>query len=691
MVEDDQRLVIPQEEDRHPIDYQERDACALICAVRKGGQATHGNVKRTIEGLARMGHRTGYIDGEGDGVGILTDIPRQLWAKKLTSLGLRSSLALDRHFWVAHLMIPAAERNRAQILVDEICSQITDRGLQLLYEQPGTVDSSVLGPSAEKNQPVFWQIAGMNGQVPSHLLDLTIFELQMQLEKDLKVHFASFSAHSVVYKVQGTVEILRRYYPELRDTDYASTVTLGHARYSTNTNPIFERAQPFGLLGHNGEFNTISRFRMESAMLGIQLDPNNSDSQDVDRAIHALCMQYGLDLIEAMEYIFPPFSHDLGDSSPDIHAMYDEMRRAFGPFAQGPAAVVARLDDLCVFSVDALGLRPLWLGETEKEYFATSERGVYPLDAMSVDPKPIAPGEKVALRIRPGHSVEMLDYSSIQRYVYNRHRERTPYLMDLTRNGVTDIRRTTDSFPAQTFPSGGFQPGGFPNGGGSNGGNGNGHSHDSGNGTSYGGQPAGVAVKSRITTQTAAQIVVPAQAAAQQAAAQVEAVALAEEVVVPQVFPWTELQTPINSNTMAALGWERYHTNVIETISEDGKEQIGSLGWDGPLGALSKNRINVSDYFKETVAVVTNPAIDRERESAQFSTRVVIGIRPPVGMLPQDQRSIVVGSQRNVNLSDANGDATVIQLDTPLLLGGHPDLGSIEALRAAAKKRGTLV
>ncbi|MBC8172216.1 MAG: glutamate synthase, partial [Anaerolineae bacterium] len=650
MVDDNQRLNIPEEDDRHLIDILERDACALICAVRKGGQATHGNVKRTIEGLARMGHRTGYLDGEGDGVGILTDIPRQLWAKKLTSLGLRSSLALDRHFWVAHLMIPAAERNRAQILVDEICSQITDKGLQLLYEQPGTVDSSVLGPGAEKNQPVFWQIAGMNGQVASHLLDQTIFELQMQLEKDLKVHFASFSAHSVVYKVQGTVEILRRYYPELRDTDYASTVTLGHARYSTNTNPIFERAQPFGLLGHNGEFNTISRFKLEAAMLGIPLDPNNSDSQDVDRAVQAFCMRFGLDLIEAMEYIFPPFGHDLVENSPDIHAMYDEIRRSFGPFAQGPAAVVARLGDLCVFSVDALGLRPLWLGETEKEFFATSERGVYPLDAMSVDPKPIAPGEKVALRIRPGHSVEMLTYPEIQRYVYNRHRDRTPYRMEVNSGSAGSLWKLsteTEGYPSVS-----------------------GNGHGNGNGGSNGGSSK----PTQVALQTSAEPV---------------AVALAQ-MPNPQGYPWLKRQTTLNTNTMAALGWERYHTTVIEAITEGSKELIGSLGWDGPIAALSKNRINVADYFKETVAVVTNPAIDKEREVAQFSTRVVLGLRPDIGLLPQDQQTIVVGSRQPMSTQDIE-DCTTIQLDTPLLIGGHADLGNIEALRQAADKRGTMV
>src|SRR5262245_51952370 len=93
--------------DLHRVDTEERDACALICAVRKGGQATHGNVKRTIEALARMGHRTGYINGEGDGVGIMTDIPRQLWSKWLAENGLIASLATDRNFWVGHVMIPA--------------------------------------------------------------------------------------------------------------------------------------------------------------------------------------------------------------------------------------------------------------------------------------------------------------------------------------------------------------------------------------------------------------------------------------------------------------------------------------------------------------------------------------------------------------------------------------------------------
>ncbi|MCU0511154.1 MAG: glutamate synthase, partial [Anaerolineae bacterium] len=439
--------------DLHRIDREERDACALICAVRKGGQPTHGNVKRTIEALARMGHRTGYINGEGDGVGVMTDIPRQLWSKWLSQSGLIGSLATDRNFWVAHVMIPARDRPRARHLIDQICRVISEAGLHILIDRQGQVNSRVLGPNAEKNEPVFWQIAGINGQIPPLELERTLFELQSSLEDDLGVHFPSFSSHSVVYKVQGTIEILRRYYPELRDPDYASTVTMGHARYSTNTNPIFERAQPFNILGHNGEFNTISRFRMEAAMVDIPMHVNGSDSQDVDRLIQGLCARYGLDLVEAMEYVFPPYSHDLIQNAPDIHRMYDEMRQALGHFAQGPAAVAARLGNLCVFSVDALGLRPLWFGETEKEYFATSERGVYHLDQMAASPRPLAPGEKIALRVQPGRGIEVLDYPAMQRHVLARYHERQPA-------GPADApsiwtMSTRDAAPAGLFPTGG--------------------------------------------------------------------------------------------------------------------------------------------------------------------------------------------------------------------------------------------
>ncbi len=607
--------------DLHPLDREHRDACALICSVRKGGQATHGNVKRTIEALTRMGHRTGYINGEGDGVGVLTDIPRQIWTRWLAEAGLRSSLATDRNFWVAHVMIPAHDRARAQNIVDQICRQISEAGLHILVDRPGRVNPQVLGPNAEKNEPVFWQIAGINGQVAPEKLDPTLFELQAQLERELEVHFPSFSSHSVVYKVQGTIEILRRYYPELRDPDYASAITMGHARYSTNTNPIFERAQPFNLIGHNGEFNTISRFRIESQMLDIPMVDNGSDSQDVDRAIYALCMRHGLDLIEAMEHIFPPFEHDLIQNAPEIHDMYAEMRQSFGPFAQGPAAVIARLGNQTVFSVDALGLRPLWSGETEKEYFVTSERGVYALDSMSSSPKPMAPGEKIAMTINSGQSIQVMEYPAIQQYVYGKYRERQPYPPGA--GGIWGNGRDSLASPyPQSYPTG------AP--------------------TNGGGQ---------LQTQTAPVAVLEPAIEASQTALK---------------LPWMEERDKVNAAVMSGFGWERYHVEIVKALSETAKEQIGSLGWDGPLAAISNTRANLADFFKETIAVVTNPSIDREREQAQFSSQALIGCRPEVAVGREDQ-------------------ATLIRLETPLLLDGFAEFDDMERLRDIASEHGTML
>ena len=84
----------------------ERDACALVASIRKNGEATHGNLKRALAALSIMGHRSGEVNGEGDGCGVLTDIPRLLWAQALEHEGKPGWLAEDRRFFVGHLMIP---------------------------------------------------------------------------------------------------------------------------------------------------------------------------------------------------------------------------------------------------------------------------------------------------------------------------------------------------------------------------------------------------------------------------------------------------------------------------------------------------------------------------------------------------------------------------------------------------------
>lgn len=592
---------------------QERDACALLLSVRKRGESTYGNLKRALHALSSMGHRTGFVDGEGDGAGVQTDIPRQLWAAKLSKAGLRSSMSTEPRFWVGQCFIPKDTDYAA--LRDQIDKTFNDAGLNLLVDEPGHVRQEALGRQARANAPMFIQLAGFADTIDN--IDQQLFQIQRKLESTLPIHFASLSTSTVVYKVHGSVEVLSRFYPDLQDRDYTTAITICHARYSTNTASSFERVQPFALLGHNGEINTISRFRQEARQIGAELDPKNSDSQDIDRTLHTLCIEYGLTLVEAIELLFPPVPYEVENMPPALQTVYTHLRHSFGPFAQGPAAIIARYGDLAVMSVDALGLRPLWFSETEKEYVFSSERGVIPLEQMTQDPRPLAPGEKMAVRVTRGSQVEVFNHADIRQHVMKRAFQReVPQLAEQYWSGWgTSI--VVDQSPLPT------------------------------NGAS-------VATLTTSPTQTAT-------------ATQLET--LTQTAVKEYTWHWTGHK--VNSTVLAATGWNREHLLEIRSVAEDGKDLVGSLGFDGPLAVLNKNRINIADYFKETVAVVTNPAIDRERESEAFSTQALVGQRPIVGTSPSH-------------------DSILIELATPVLTGGHPELGDETISYEVAKSANTI-
>ena len=563
---------------------EEHDACAIVASIRTSGEATHGNLKRTIEALGQMGHRSGDVQSEGDGCGVLTDIPRNLWAIALEEAGRPTWLSDDRRFFVGHLLVPNGQRAQIQQWQARVLKLVAESGADLLLERPGATRRQALGRLALAQEPLFWQVAGVMSRCPLEAVESNLFALSLAIEAQTPVHVASLSSHSVVYKVRGSVETLYHYYPELRSRDYTSAITIGHARYSTNTTTIFERVQPFTLLGHNGEINTISRLREQAEMLGTQLVDGGSDSQDVNRLLETFIHRYGFTLIEALELIFPPILTEVQRLSPELQTLHLYYRRAFGPFSQGPASIVARYGDTCMGSVDALGLRPLWYGETEKECFFSSEKGVVPMDLLNGDPKPLAPGEKIAVTVNRNTGVEVLDYPAIQKR-----------LLELAgkRFGVLEQLALTSPHFAADKPA--FYP-------------------------------------------------------------------------VPASLPVTA-----TSPYLAAFGWSRDDQTWARALAEQGRDPIASLGYDGPLAALSDQQHNLSDYFKEKVAVVTNPAVDREREQEHFSTQVVIGPRPPL------------------TPGDAPAPHCVV-LASPLLVGGHAGTALLpdDAYRQLAAHYGTL-
>jgi glutamate synthase (NADPH/NADH) large chain len=562
---------------------EERDACALVASIRKNGEATHGNLKRALAALSIMGHRSGEVNGEGDGCGVMTDIPRLLWAQALEQEGKPGWLAEDRRFFVGHFMIP----NTNMDLDTEACilEMLKQSGMDLLLERPIQTRPQALGKMARLQAPHLWQVAGLVRNGPLENVERTLFDLALKIEKETKISVASLSSNVVVYKVRGSIETLYQYYPELRNPDFTTAITIGHARYSTNTATSFERVQPFSLLGHNGEINTIARLREQAQMLGVELVEGGSDSQDLDRLLATLIHRYHFSLAEAMELAFPPILSEVEKLSPDLQAIYKYYRQAFGPFAQGPAGIISRFGDECVFSVDALGLRPLWFGDTEKEYFFSSEKGVYHLDTMRIDPVPLSPGEKMRIRVRRGQVVEVLDYPAIQQR-----------MLKLTLRRFGSLETINRRLALATV-----QP-------------------DSVQSASSGGE---------------------------------------------QSAP-THPSSKINlDNRMSAFGWGREDRDWVQELGKNGSDPLSSLGYDGPLAALSRERQNISDYFKEAVAVVTNPAIDREREVEHFSTQTLIGARPPLtpGELAQET---TFAFDSPILLDDSKYSSKVKQLFEPV-------------------------
>ncbi len=551
---------------------EERDACAIIGYFNKSGYPSHGNVQRTIDALIKMGHRAGEIGGEGDGCGILTDIPRQLWRENLAKDGQDPALAEQTGFAVAHILIPKQELEADEQLLTRIYTLCSRYGAQILLEHCGQVRSDALSTMAKTSEPLFVQLALLCDKDKN--CSKILYELNVAIEEKFPVHVASLSNSVTAYKVHGAPEILSQYYPELKRKEFQSAATIGHSRFSTNTLPTVLRAQPFSLLGHNGEINTISRLREEARMLGLSLPPGGSDSQDLNRTLEGLIHIYGLSLYEAMEICFPPIFTEAAKLPVEQQQLYTLLRQFFPASAQGPAAVITRWQDQCVFSVDAMGLRPLWFGETNKFYFASSEAGVVAQEEILSDPKVLAPGEKLALKLQAKQGIELLLHDDLRQQVLQRMSKRSKL-----------ARYTTHTIPATSL----------------------------------------------------------------------------NNCTIKDNSNFTKMGNFKQENLLSGFAWKRSDILNLKEIIKCGQDPIASLGYDGPLAALAVNQQNIADYFKEQVAVVTNPAIDRERETEHFSSRVYLGPRPRfsgrLAMVTSIESPLLTGGLRIVAQTDQNACA----------------------------------
>jgi glutamate synthase (NADPH/NADH) large chain len=140
-----------------PPSVEDKDACAIYASVRKDATPSHEPIELAIPALQKMLHRAGNVDGEGDGCGLLVDIPRKIWAEEVRVGGHDPSLATDDAFAVAHVFIERSQD--VERIKHDARELLAAGGFRVLAERSGVVDSPALGPTAREEEPIFWQVA----------------------------------------------------------------------------------------------------------------------------------------------------------------------------------------------------------------------------------------------------------------------------------------------------------------------------------------------------------------------------------------------------------------------------------------------------------------------------------------------------------------------------------------------------
>ncbi len=388
----------------------ERDGCGVGFLVSLENRRSHDIIRRGLTALERMEHRGGVgPDGVlGDGAGIMTGVPYELFGREAGT------------FAVASLLLPRDAEKRARSLkVFE--DTFWQHGLKVQGYRDIPLDTSVISPAA---------LASMPGMVhalierPEHCRTLYSFERLLYMakqstrtkEKEHGIHqefyFTSLSGRTIVYKGLCTGAALSRLYPDLRDPRYQASFALFHRRFSTNTISTWDKVQPFRLIAHNGEINTIEgnkawAITREKAM-GLKRDElitheGISDSGNLNVIAEALRYRSSIPkLAETMAILMPPAGQRAqGD-------YYKFWGRGMEPW-DGPAMVAFSDGKTIGARLDRNGFRPCrWMRDAGHFYLA-SEAGVFdvPVDEV-LEKGALSSGESVTVHVLSG-AVSFLD------------------------------------------------------------------------------------------------------------------------------------------------------------------------------------------------------------------------------------------------------------------------------------------
>ena len=347
----------------------EHDACGVGMVVNIHGGKSHELVDQALRVLENMEHRGAETrDKTGDGAGIMLQIPHEFILLQGIPVPEKGKYGTGLVF------LPKEEKTQQQIL-SVMIEEIEREGLTLMHMRTVPTNSEVLGVAAREVEPDIKQIfvTGVSEEnVP--VFERILYKVRKRIEKridDEDFYICSLSSKNIIYKGMLTSGQLRRYFSDLSNDYFTSGLALVHSRFSTNTFPKWKLAQPFRLLAHNGEINTIRGNRgwmkaresvLSSEALGDIKDlrpivqEGMSDSASLDNVFEFLMMS-GMSLPQAMAILVPESFNDKNPISEDLKAFYEYHSILMEPW-DGPAALLFSDGRYAGGMLDRNGLRP---------------------------------------------------------------------------------------------------------------------------------------------------------------------------------------------------------------------------------------------------------------------------------------------------------------------------------------------
>ncbi|MCA1762564.1 MAG: glutamate synthase large subunit, partial [Flavobacteriales bacterium] len=421
----------------------EHDNCGagFICSLK--GVRSNRIIHNALEILEKLEHRGAVSsDGKtGDGAGILIDIPHDFFVANC-----QFDLPAAGAYAVSNVFLPK-RKNQRQYCVDKLEQNMRKQGLEILGWRKVPVDSSIIGEIAAETEPFIKQVfIGKGHDAASDFeFNLKLFTARKQTEHliaNSKLSESSFfylpslSAKTIIYKGLLIPEDIKLYYTDLQDTTLVTRLALVHQRFSTNTFPTWDLAQPFRYMCHNGEINTlrgnVSRLLsrqelMESDWFGDEIKsifpvvlPGKSDSASMDMVVELLLMT-GRSLPEVMMMLVPEAWEHNPDMTDEKRAFYEYNSCVMEPW-DGPASIPFTDGNYIGAVLDRNGLRPSRYSVTKDGFvIMSSETGVIDIDPKNIERHGrLEPGKMFLVDMNEGRIIddEEVKANVVSKYPY---------------------------------------------------------------------------------------------------------------------------------------------------------------------------------------------------------------------------------------------------------------------------------